>query len=66
MRSVSFLLSSAQLTSQLVQTGKALRSSRKDGQPMQPLQPKLPQTLIGFHSALDKLENDIVSTPLTM
>lgn len=51
---------------QLVQTGKALRASRKDGQgnvaqAHGSLQPKLPETIRTFHSALDDLENDIVS-----
>lgn len=51
--------------SQLVQTGKALRASRRDSQGNLPpsqgvLQPKLPDTIRAFHSALDDLENDIV------
>lgn len=55
-------------TSQLVQTGKAVRASRKDANQSQLtqsygiVQPKLPQTLASFHSALDRLEGDIVSS----
>ncbi|EFY85613.1 hypothetical protein MAC_08329 [Metarhizium acridum CQMa 102] len=48
----------------LVQTGKALRASRRDSQgnlpPQGVLQPKLPDTIRAFHSALDDLENDII------
>ncbi|KHO00840.1 uncharacterized protein MAM_01618 [Metarhizium album ARSEF 1941] len=49
----------------LVQTGKALRASRRDSQGNLPpsqglLQPKLPDTIRAFHSALDDLENDII------
>ncbi|KAK7418891.1 hypothetical protein QQZ08_011100 [Neonectria magnoliae] len=49
----------------LVQTGKALRSSRKDGQgnvaqAHGSLQSKLPDTIRAFHSALDDLEHDII------
>ncbi|KID73107.1 uncharacterized protein G6M90_00g088070 [Metarhizium brunneum] len=49
----------------LVQTGKALRASRRDSQGNFPpsqgvLQPKLPDTIRAFHSALDDLENDII------
>ncbi|KPM46180.1 hypothetical protein AK830_g330 [Neonectria ditissima] len=49
----------------LVQTGKALRSSRKDGQgnvaqAHGSLQSKLPDTIRTFHSALDDLEHDII------
>ncbi|KAI5460015.1 hypothetical protein BGZ63DRAFT_405965 [Mariannaea sp. PMI_226] len=49
----------------LVQTGKALRASRKDGQgnvaqAHGSLQNKLPDTISTFHNALDELENDII------
>ncbi|KFA52894.1 hypothetical protein S40293_01023 [Stachybotrys chartarum IBT 40293] len=49
----------------LVQTGKALRASRKDGpgnlaQAHGSLQSKLPDTIRLFHSALDTLEHDII------
>ncbi|KAH7127685.1 hypothetical protein EDB81DRAFT_889475 [Dactylonectria macrodidyma] len=49
----------------LVQTGKALRASRKDGQGNVAqvhgsLQSKLPDTIRTFHSALDDLENEIL------
>ncbi|KAF7535517.1 hypothetical protein G7Z17_g13192 [Cylindrodendrum hubeiense] len=49
----------------LVQTGKALRASRKDGQGNVAqvhgsLQSKLPDTIRTFHSALDDLEHDII------
>ncbi|TWU74788.1 hypothetical protein ED733_006154 [Metarhizium rileyi] len=49
----------------LVQTGKALRASRRDSQGNLPpfqgaLQPKLPDTIRAFHSALDDLEHDII------
>lgn len=49
-----------------MQTGKALRASRKDGlgnvaQAHGSLQNKLPDTIRTFHSALDDLEHDIVS-----
>ncbi|KAI9167352.1 hypothetical protein HJFPF1_03479 [Paramyrothecium foliicola] len=53
------------VTDVLVQTGKALRASRKDGhgstsQAHGSLQSKLPETIRTFHSALDGLENDII------
>lgn len=50
----------------LVQTGKALRASRRDSQGNLPpsfgsCQHKLPDTIKAFHAALDDLERDIVS-----
>ncbi|EGX90298.1 hypothetical protein CCM_06715 [Cordyceps militaris CM01] len=49
----------------LVQTGKALRASRRDSQgnlalPQGISQSKLPQTIDTFHKALDDLEGDIM------
>ncbi|UNI21553.1 hypothetical protein JDV02_007533 [Purpureocillium takamizusanense] len=49
----------------LVQTGKALRASRRDSQGNVGLahpsaQAKLPDTIKAFHAALDDLENDII------
>lgn len=50
---------------QLVQTGKALRASRRDGQgnlalPQGLSQSKLPVTIDAFQKALDDIEGDIV------
>lgn len=52
-----------------MQTGKALRASRKDARGNLTHVPgtsqsKLPETIRLFHSALDELEVDIVSNPL--
>ncbi|KAG6040448.1 hypothetical protein E4U41_000488 [Claviceps citrina] len=47
----------------LVQTGKALRASRRDSHgnvPPTHMQAKLPDTISAFHSALDSLEHDII------
>ncbi|KAG5980501.1 hypothetical protein E4U55_003977 [Claviceps digitariae] len=47
----------------LVQTGKALRASRRDSHgnlPPTHMQAKLPETISAFHSALDSLEHDII------
>ncbi|PHH71362.1 hypothetical protein CDD83_5208 [Cordyceps sp. RAO-2017] len=49
----------------LVQTGKALRASRRDGHGNVPaahcsLQARLPETIKAFHAALDDLESDII------
>ncbi|KAJ3517578.1 hypothetical protein NM208_g14682 [Fusarium decemcellulare] len=51
----------------LVQTGKALRASRKDAQgstqpPQGALKSKLPDTIHTFHSALNELEWDIINS----
>lgn len=51
----------------LVQTGKALRASRKDAQgsvqpPHGALKSKLPDTIHTFHSALNELEWDIINS----
>ncbi|QYS99483.1 hypothetical protein H0G86_006612 [Trichoderma simmonsii] len=50
----------------LVQTGKALRASRRDAQgnlthAYGPTQSKLPDTIDHFHNALNELESEIVS-----
>jgi hypothetical protein len=50
---------------QLVQTGKALRASRKDGSRNvvsggSALRTKMPETMTTFHYALDDLESEIV------
>ncbi|KAG6002121.1 hypothetical protein E4U21_003447 [Claviceps maximensis] len=47
----------------LIQTGKALRASRRDSHgnlPPTHMQAKLPDTISAFHSALDSLEHDII------
>ncbi|KJZ76037.1 hypothetical protein HIM_04493 [Hirsutella minnesotensis 3608] len=49
----------------LIQTGKALRASRRDGHgnvaaPQGALQARLPETIKAFHAALDDLESDII------
>ncbi|RDA93343.1 hypothetical protein CP533_0323 [Ophiocordyceps camponoti-saundersi (nom. inval.)] len=49
----------------LVQTGKALRASRRDGHTMVPpvhgaLPAKLPDTIKAFHAALDELDSEII------
>lgn len=55
----------------LVQTGKALRASRRDSQGnLSPsfvsCQPKLPDTIKAFHAALDDLERDIIQAKSTL
>lgn len=52
-------------STQLVQTGKALRASRKDGSKNvvsggTALRTKMPETMTTFHYALDDLESEIV------
>lgn len=53
---------------QLVQTGKALRASRRDSQgvlpPVHVVHARLPDTIKAFHAALDDVENDIVKSTL--
>ncbi|KOS19097.1 hypothetical protein ESCO_001110 [Escovopsis weberi] len=50
----------------LIQTGKALRASRKDAQgslsqtPEMMAQPRLPETIRQYHCALDQLESEIL------
>ncbi|KAK2594225.1 hypothetical protein QQS21_008067 [Conoideocrella luteorostrata] len=47
----------------LIQTGKALRASRRDGQgnlPAIQMHAKLPEIISAFHSALDDIENHII------
>ncbi|RCI13903.1 hypothetical protein L249_7943 [Ophiocordyceps polyrhachis-furcata BCC 54312] len=51
----------------LVQTGKALRASRRDGHSLAPpthgaLPARLPDTIKAFHAALDELDHDIIRT----